>query len=223
VDILCTVSDPKDPKATDENAEETEEPKKKKSSFLFLIKAIFLIAGLCGVAYVGTKAWAYVEDFLLQDEEVVHEDYYDEGKIHDFTEVEVEGDPNIASLDVITVFDGNVSRGLNASMRDEVMERIDSIPNVDTRVRREIYTVVEGAKSIGRLLTVRFKSGSKALTREQGKDLKGVFSKDTVLEHMNNPNTLVVVAGFSDIEGDAEKNRLLSTLRANLVVKFLDK
>ncbi len=107
--------------------------------------------------------------------------------------------------------------------RQEVLKRIDAMPNVTAENKERLYSYVEHAQSLQRLLTVSFPRGrTRALEKEVAR--VGKASKQAAFTRMaQNPAAVFVVLGYADERGEEKKNIQISTDRASSVQEILRK
>lgn len=107
--------------------------------------------------------------------------------------------------------------------RQEVLKRIDLMPNVSAENKERLYAYVEHAQKLQRLLTVTFETGRTKLSeKETGRVVKE--SKQTAFAAMaRDPAAIFVVLGYADQRGDEKKNLQISNTRAMSVMDLLRK
>jgi outer membrane protein OmpA-like peptidoglycan-associated protein len=97
------------------------------------------------------------------------------------------------------------------------------MPNVTAENKERLYSYVEHAQSLQRLLTVSFPRGrTRALEKEVAR--VGKASKQAAFTRMaQNPAAVFVVLGYADERGEEKKNIQISTDRASSVQEILRK
>jgi outer membrane protein OmpA-like peptidoglycan-associated protein len=107
--------------------------------------------------------------------------------------------------------------------RQEVLKRIDLMPNVSAENKERLYAYVEHAQKLQRLLTVSFETGRTKLSeRETARVVKE--SKQAPFAGMaKDPAAIFVVLGYADQHGDEKKNFQISNTRATSVTDLLRK
>jgi outer membrane protein OmpA-like peptidoglycan-associated protein len=104
--------------------------------------------------------------------------------------------------------------------REDVLKRINAMPRFTEEEKKRLSEKMETARSMERLLVIRFDTGQTALTRVATDDMtKRLKSKD-VEDKISDPTVVFVVAGYADASGDVKKNLQISQQRADSVNKF---
>lgn len=112
---------------------------------------------------------------------------------------------------------------VTSAERQEVLKRIDRMPNITAENKERLYAYVERAQNLRRLLTVSFETGR---TRVSEKEIARVVkaSKQAPFAGMSRDAAAIfVVLGYADQRGDEKKNLQLSTERATNVMDLLRK
>lgn len=112
---------------------------------------------------------------------------------------------------------------VTSAERQEVLKRIDLMPNVTAENKERLYGYVEHAQNLQRLLTVSFETGR---TRVSEKETTRVIKESKAapfVKMARDPATIFVVLGYADQHGDEKKNLQLSTARATSVMDLLRK
>ncbi|MDR3401513.1 MAG: OmpA family protein [Chthoniobacter sp.] len=112
---------------------------------------------------------------------------------------------------------------VTSAERQEVLKRIDLMPNVTAENKERLYAYVEHAQGLQRLLTVTFETGR---TRVSEKEIARVVKESKQMPFAGmarDPAAIFVVLGYADQRGDEKKNLLLSTTRATSVMELLRK
>jgi outer membrane protein OmpA-like peptidoglycan-associated protein len=105
--------------------------------------------------------------------------------------------------------------------REDVLKRINAMPRFTEEEKKRLSEKMETARSMERLLVIRFDTGQTALNRVATDDMtKRLKSKD-VEDKISDPTVVFVVAGYADASGDVKKNLQISQQRADNVTKFL--
>jgi outer membrane protein OmpA-like peptidoglycan-associated protein len=107
--------------------------------------------------------------------------------------------------------------------RQEVLKRIDLMPNVTAETKERLYSYVEHAQNLQRLLTVSFeRSRTHVSEKETTRVVKE--SKQTAFSKMSQDAAAIfVVLGYADERGEEKKNIQISTDRASNVMELLRK
>ncbi len=106
-------------------------------------------------------------------------------------------------------------------MREEVLKRIDLMPNISDANKDKLYNSVQRARSMGLLLTIPFESGRIALTPAQIQELKSELEKPDIAKLRDDPTAVFVILGYADPKGDEKKNLDVSQKRADLVLQTM--
>jgi outer membrane protein OmpA-like peptidoglycan-associated protein len=105
--------------------------------------------------------------------------------------------------------------------RQDVLKRINAMPKFSAEEKQRLTEKMETARSMERLLVVRFDTGKITLGKAASDDLLRVFKSKEVDEKMSDPTVVFVVAGYADAAGDPKKNLQLSEQRADAVTRIL--
>jgi outer membrane protein OmpA-like peptidoglycan-associated protein len=105
--------------------------------------------------------------------------------------------------------------------REDVLKRINAMPRFTDVEKKRLSEKMESARSMDRLLVIRFDTGQTNLSRAAMDDLiKRIKSKD-VQDEISDPTVVFVVAGYADAAGDPKTNLTISQQRADNVTKVL--
>lgn len=105
--------------------------------------------------------------------------------------------------------------------REDVLKRINAMPRFTDEEKKRLSEKMETARSMDRLLVIRFDTGQTNLGRAAMDDLlKRIKTKD-VQDKISDPTVVFVVAGYADAAGDPKANLTLSQQRADNVTKVL--
>jgi outer membrane protein OmpA-like peptidoglycan-associated protein len=111
----------------------------------------------------------------------------------------------------------DVAAAENKSVKEEVLRRVDSIPNLSATNRDKLYHSVERARYMGKLLTIPFASGGTAVSGSDLDILKSTLDSGEVMTLRDDPTTVFVILGYADPKGDEKKNLAISQARADSV------
>ena len=102
-------------------------------------------------------------------------------------------------------------------MKAEVLTRIDLMPNISQANKDKLYTSVERARSMGKVLTIPFTSGGSAISTADTEILKSALEAPEVKKMRDDPTLVFVILGYADSKGDDKKNIAISQARADSV------
>ncbi|MBV8377381.1 MAG: OmpA family protein [Verrucomicrobia bacterium] len=105
--------------------------------------------------------------------------------------------------------------------REDVLKRINAMPRFTAEVKQRLSERMETARSMERLLVIRFDTGQTALSRAASDDLEKLFKSKQVQDKISDPTVVFVVAGYADAVGDPKKNLQISQQRADNVTRVL--
>jgi outer membrane protein OmpA-like peptidoglycan-associated protein len=116
--------------------------------------------------------------------------------------------------------DLDLSKQENKAVKSEVLTRVDLMP-VSTTNKDKLYSAVERARSMGKILTIPFGSGKTELSGTDLEALKGELEKPQITKLRDDPTAVFVILGYADPKGDAKKNLAISQTRAEAVMKAM--
>jgi outer membrane protein OmpA-like peptidoglycan-associated protein len=105
--------------------------------------------------------------------------------------------------------------------REDVLKRINAMPRFTAEEKKRLSEKMETARSMERLLVIRFDTGQTALSRAASDDLMKRFKSKEVQDKVSDPTVVFVVAGYADAAGDPKTNLQISQQRADNVSKVL--
>ena len=105
--------------------------------------------------------------------------------------------------------------------REDVLKRINAMPRFSAEETRRLSEKMETARSMERLLVIRFDTGQTTLTRAATEDMTKRLKTKEAEDRISDPTVVFVVAGYADAAGDQKKNLQISQQRADNVTKFL--
>ena len=118
-------------------------------------------------------------------------------------------------------FEGNMDKAGTRQIQDEVLKRIDLMPNVSQANRDKLYVSVHRARSMGLVLTIQFGSGKTSLTPAELGQLKAALEKPQITALREDPTAVFVILGYADPQGDEKKNYKISLERAEGVTEAM--
>jgi outer membrane protein OmpA-like peptidoglycan-associated protein len=107
--------------------------------------------------------------------------------------------------------------------RQEVLKRIDLMPNVTAENKERLYAYVERAQNLQRLLTVSFETGRTHLSEKEIARVVKESKQEPFAGMARDPSAIFVILGYADQRSDENKNLQLSTTRATSVMELLRK
>jgi outer membrane protein OmpA-like peptidoglycan-associated protein len=107
--------------------------------------------------------------------------------------------------------------------RQEVLKRIDLMPNLSSANKERLYAYVERAQQIKRVMSVSFQNGGVHLTEAAIRKIVEESQKAEFAEQARDPVMVFVVLGFADKSGDEKTNLKTSHDRAEYVADLLHK
>jgi outer membrane protein OmpA-like peptidoglycan-associated protein len=105
--------------------------------------------------------------------------------------------------------------------REDVLKRINAMPRFSAEEKKRLTEKMEMARSMDRLLVIRFETGQTNVGRSAADELMKRFKSKDIQEKTNDPTVVFVVAGYADSAGDPKKNLQISQQRADNVTKIL--
>jgi outer membrane protein OmpA-like peptidoglycan-associated protein len=115
----------------------------------------------------------------------------------------------------------NLQDEKNQAVKNDVLKRIDLMPNITAEDKDKLYMSVERARQMGRIITIPFPSGHVALEPADIDQLRGVLASAQIQPFLTDPTCVLVILGFADIKGDEKSNLHISTERAENVLDTL--
>jgi len=109
----------------------------------------------------------------------------------------------------------------NQRVREEVLTRIDLIPNLTQANRDKLHNSVERARGMGMVISIPFTAGKTGLSPSEIQVLKDVLERPNLMKLRDEPTTVFVVLGYADAKGDEKKNLPVSQKRADAVLEAM--
>jgi outer membrane protein OmpA-like peptidoglycan-associated protein len=113
--------------------------------------------------------------------------------------------------------------GVDDAQRQEVLKRIDAMPNVTAANKEHLYAYVERAQKIRRVLNVNFERGKTKLGEAAIKKLVEESRLPEFANQARDPAVVFVVLGFADKKGNEKTNLQVSLDRAEHITEILRK
>jgi outer membrane protein OmpA-like peptidoglycan-associated protein len=108
-----------------------------------------------------------------------------------------------------------------AEVKREVLKRIDLMPNVSEQNKDRLYSAVDRARGMGRLLTVPFETSLTKVSPDALAEMKSQLDRPQVKSLLDDPTLVLVILGYADKQGDNQKNLQISSARADEVMDVL--
>ena len=105
--------------------------------------------------------------------------------------------------------------------REDVLKRINAMPRFSAEEKKRLTEKMEMARSMDRLVVIRFDTGQTALGKSAMDDLMKRFKSKEFQDKISDPTVVFVVAGYADAAGDPKKNLQISQQRADNVTRIL--
>ena len=105
----------------------------------------------------------------------------------------------------------------NAKARQDVLERIERMPNLTPAQKSKLTTSVDKAKSMGLILIIPFEAGKSVLGPKETDILVKATQTPSLQKLTEDPTLVLVVLGFADRQGDPKQNLKTSVERAESV------
>jgi len=113
--------------------------------------------------------------------------------------------------------------GVGDAQRQEVLKRIDVMPNVTAVNKEHLYVYVERAQKITRVLNVSFERGKTKLSEAAIKKIVDDSHLPEFADEARDPAIVFVILGFADKTGIEKTNLQVSLDRADQVTEVLRK
>jgi len=105
--------------------------------------------------------------------------------------------------------------------REDVLKRINAMPRFTDEEKKRLSEKMETARSMDRLLVIRFDTGQTNLSRAAMDELVKRIKSPDFQDKISDPTIVFVVAGYADAAGDTKTNLTISQQRADTVTKVL--
>ncbi len=109
----------------------------------------------------------------------------------------------------------------NQRVKEEVLKRIDLMPDLTPENKDKLYVQVERARAMGKIITIPFPSGRIKLDSTSAAAVGEKLQLDQIRKLTDDPTVVFVVLGFADKKGDPKQNQEISLARANAVLGVL--
>ncbi len=116
------------------------------------------------------------------------------------------------------VIDTNLRNPENALIKQEVLKRVDQMPDLSPENRDKLYARVERTPGMGRVATILFDTGESRVRSTDIERLRSDLSSPAAQRLVDDPTVVLVVLGYADPTGGADLNKTISQARANAAV-----
>ena len=114
-----------------------------------------------------------------------------------------------------------LSRQDAGATKEDVMRRINAMPGVTAAKKANLIEKMNRARSMERLVVIPFENGRSTLRRSAADELVKSFATPEMRDKLSDPTIVLVVAGYADAGGRADKNLRISQARAENVSRIL--
>ena len=105
--------------------------------------------------------------------------------------------------------------------KEDVIKRINALPGVTAEKKAILIEKMNKARSMERLAVIPFEIGQITLHRAAADELVKAFSAPEMRDKLSDPTIILVVAGYADTGGRADKNLRISQERAENISRIL--
>lgn len=109
----------------------------------------------------------------------------------------------------------------NEKARQDVIKRIDQMPNLSPDQKNKLYSSVDRARGMGAVLIVPYGDGRKTLSPNEGQILVNALQSPGIKKLTEDPTLVFVVLGYTDKKGDSKAQEKISIDRAENVVALM--
>lgn len=115
------------------------------------------------------------------------------------------------------------NEAVTPQVKQEVLARIDKIPNLPAEKKDRLYNSVQRAREMRKIVEINFGSGQSVMPASATAQVKKLLDDPSVMKFRDDLTAVFVVLGFADIAGDEKKSLDISDKRAKSVVDFMEK
>jgi outer membrane protein OmpA-like peptidoglycan-associated protein len=105
--------------------------------------------------------------------------------------------------------------------KEDVKKRINAMPRMSDSEKTKLIDKLDSAQYMQRVGVVYFPTGSTVLPKPSVDKLVSLFKAQELVQKMNDPTLVLIVAGYADLTGDPRGNYKLSDERAQAVANVL--
>ena len=113
------------------------------------------------------------------------------------------------------------STPVTADVREEVLKRIDLMPNIPAEKKDKLINAVRRAREMRRVIGVPVGSGQGSIPTAEQAHVKELMASAEVMKFRDDLTAVFVVLGFADSQGDEKKSFVISGNRAKSVKDLL--
>jgi outer membrane protein OmpA-like peptidoglycan-associated protein len=117
----------------------------------------------------------------------------------------------------------STDEAVTPDVRQEVLTRIDKMPNLTPEKKDRLYNSVQRARDMRKVVEIYFGSGQIDMPKTSVAQVKKLLEEPGVMKFRDDLTAVFVVLGFADTKGDEKKNYKVSEQRADSVVRFMEK
>lgn len=117
----------------------------------------------------------------------------------------------------------STNEAVTDQVRQEVLTRIDKMPNLTPEKKDRLYNSVQRARDMRKLVEISFASGQSSMPASSGPQVKKLLEEPTVMRFRDDLTAVFVVLGFADSSGNEKANLEISERRASSVVDFMER
>ncbi len=112
---------------------------------------------------------------------------------------------------------------IEASVKTEVLKRVDLMPGIPRSDKDKLYNSVERARQMSLVITVPFGKGNAVLNPGDVLAIKDALSMPDIAKMLSDPLAAFVILGYADPKGDPKGNLKYSKDRAEAVANVIKK
>jgi outer membrane protein OmpA-like peptidoglycan-associated protein len=135
------------------------------------------------------------------------------------TPAQAETSPNVAPPSEPKI----TSEAASDQVRQDVLNRVDKIPNLSAEKKDRLYVSVQRARDMRKIIEIPFASGQVQMPTVSGPQVKKLLDDPAIVKFRDDLTAVFVVLGFADSKGDEKTNFAISEKRAKSVVDYLEK
>lgn len=122
---------------------------------------------------------------------------------------------------VVAVPNYDVKDETNAKIRQDVLDRVDRLPNLTTEQRNKLYASVDRARGMGCVLVVPFLENKRVLAEPERKVLVNGIRGEAVQKLVDDSTLVFVIIGYANEGTDSAAQEKLAAERAESVLSTI--